>query len=208
MLFDSPAGLAPESVLNWLYLCSAGIGREQDEAIRQLGAGLPLPAALSDELGLGASPVEIADHFDACRRELELAALLTIVAAVEARVRMDALSRIDRHGDDLAKRLKVLRDNARIDWSIALYDDGIIEAWKTYVGTLTVVPDTDRARLLGAIGRFKNLLAIRHWVAHGRYWKLQRGVEHFRPNDVADIVTDLFDAFRKIAVFGGLTVFA
>jgi hypothetical protein len=208
MLFDSPADLAPESVLNWLELCAAGLLREKDEADRRLAAALPLPAALKDELGLGASQAEIAAYFTACRQELDLAAILTMTAAAEARIRVDAISRTERGNDNLAKRLKLLRANARIDWSIALYDEGIIEAWKTYIGALDTLPDADRTRLLGAIGRFKNLLAIRHWVAHGRYWKPRWDPEHFPPIDVADIVTQLYDAFREIAASGNLVAFA
>lgn len=208
MLFDSPADLAPESVLRWLELCAAGLVREKAEADRRLAAGLPLPAALNDELGLGASQAEIAEHFDACRRELELAAILTMTAAAEARIRVDAISRTETGSDDLAERLKLLRANARIDWSIALYDDGIIEAWKRYIASLKPLPDTDRARLLAAIGRFKNLLTIRHWVAHGRYWKLRWSPEHFHPIDVADIVTQLYEAFQEIAAFGKLIPFS
>jgi len=144
----------------------------------------------------------------ACRQELELAAVLTLTAAAEARIRLDAVRRMETNKDDLARRLSLLRANARMERLIPLYKDGIVDAWKTYIESLTDLLRVDRARLLTSIGRFKNLLAIRHWVAHGRYWELQRGIEQFPPTDAADMISDLYNALRKAANHRSLMSFA
>ena len=199
MLFDDPSSLEPDDVLNWLTLCFAGLDREEQEAYRLLSASIDLPPFLLDYLGIGASREDIREYFMACRQELELTAVLTLTAAAEARIRLDAASRMEKSKDDLAKRFCVLRSSARTLWSIPLYEDGIVDAWKTYIGSLTDLLALERARLLTAVGRFKNLLSIRHWVAHGRYWQLQRGIEHYPPADAAEIVCELFDALRIAA---------
>ncbi|MGO8856702.1 MAG: hypothetical protein ACLQO1_13475 [Steroidobacteraceae bacterium] len=205
MLFDDPATLDPGDVLNWFDLCSDGLAREEQEA-RLLGSASELPVLLLDVLGLGASREDVAGYFTASRQELELAAVLTLTAAAEARIRLDAALRL-QNMDDLAKRLRLLRSNARTEWHIPLYEEGIVDAWKLYIRSLTDLLRVDRARLLTAIGRFKNLLNIRHWVAHGRYWQLQRGMEHYSPADAAGIVVELYDALRRVADHGSLMPF-
>jgi hypothetical protein len=166
MLFDEPASLEPGDVLNWFDLCSAGLAREEQEAYRLLGAEpeLPQPAFVLDVLGVGASIEDIRKYFMARRQELELAAVLALTAAAEARIRLDAAVRMQENKDDLAQRLRLLGSNARTEWRIPLYEEGIVDAWKTYIGSLTHLLRLDRARLLTAVGRFRNLLDIRHWV--------------------------------------------
>jgi hypothetical protein len=210
MLFDDPASLEPDDVLDWFDLCSAGLAREEEEAYRLVGTEIepPQPSFLLEVLGVGASREEISKYFMACRRELELSAVLTLTAAAEARIRLDAGLRMEADKDDLAQRLSLLRSNARADWRIPLYEDGIVDAWKTYIGSLTDLENVDRARLLTAIGQFRNLLGLRHWVAHGRYWDLQRGVEHYPPADAADMISELYDALRRAASYRSLMSFA
>lgn len=210
MLFDNPAALEPEDVVNWFDLCRTGLAREEQEAYQLLvgRAESIQPSLLFDALGIGASKDEVAEYFIACRRELELSAVLTLTAAAEARIRLDAALRMQRDKDDLARRLNLLRSNARTEWRIPLYQDGIVDAWKTYIGSLQDLLTVDRARLLTAIGRFRNLLEIRHWVAHGRYWAIRRGIEHYPPSDAAAIINELFDALRRAADHRGLMTFS
>jgi hypothetical protein len=210
MLFDDPASLEPDDVLAWFNLCSAGLAREEKEAHRLLGAEIDAAqlTQLFSAFGIGASGEEIGEYFMACRRELELSAVFTLTASAEARIRLDAGLRIEANKDDLAQRLSRLRSAVRTDWRIPLYEEGIVEAWKTYIGSLSDLQKLDRARLLTAIGRFRNLLDLRHWVAHGRYWELQRGVEKFPPVDAADMVSELYEALRRAADHRSLMAFA
>jgi len=208
MLFDDAASLAPEAVVQWFELCAAALVTEEQEAYRQLGLRTQLSSIVTDILGVGASREDIADYFADCREELELSAVLVLTASAEARLRGDAAQRIEKSQDALGKRFKVLRANARTEWMIPLYDDGIVDAWKAFIASITNLVTPDKARLLTSIGRFKNLLDIRHWVAHGRYWKLQRGVEHFPPDVAADIVHELYAALRMAAGLEGLMSFA
>ena len=109
--------------------------------------------------------------------------------------------------DTLARRLKLLNDNAEKDYRIPLYDEGIMEAWKTFVATITVLPAKNRDRLLSAIGGLKGLQPLRHWIAHGRYWELPGGIKRYPPATVATDIKKLFDALRDIAQLGNLRQF-
>jgi hypothetical protein len=208
MLFDAPASLEPIDVLNWLDVCNAGLDCEERDAHQLLQKDLELPSHLVDALGVAASRKDLDEYFVASRRELELSAVFTLIAAAEARVRQDAALRMKANGDDLANRLRLLLSNANMEWTIPLYEGGILDEWKRYIGSLTDLLRLDQARLLSAIGRFKNLLNIRHWVAHGRYWELKWNIEHFSPSGAAEIIAELYESLRKVAEHGSLISFA
>jgi hypothetical protein len=207
MLFNDPASLDPETVLDWLNLCHASLDLEEQTTYELLLADRDPPQALIDSLEIGASKEDISQYFASCRQEMELAAVLTLVASAEARIRLDTASRIKKSGDALAKRLSLLKARAPTEWAIPLYEGGIIEAWKTYIRTLTTPVRLDQERLLSAIGRFKNLLDIRHWVAHGRYWEPRWGTEQFPADGAAKIVSEMYAAFRQVANHGDLLAF-
>lgn len=87
MLFDAPASLEPIDVLNWLDVCNAGLDCEERDAHLLLQKDLELPSHLVDALGVAASRKDLDEYFVASRRELELSAVFTLIAAAEARVR-------------------------------------------------------------------------------------------------------------------------
>jgi hypothetical protein len=208
MLFDDPASLEPEEVVYWFEVCGAALAHEEQETYRLLGTEAELSPALVGALGVGASSEEIAAYFTGCREELELSAVLALTASAEARLRLDAALRMQRGQDALGKRLQVMQANARAGWMIPLYADGIVDAWKAYIASIANLVKNDRARMLTSIGRFKNLLDIRHWVAHGRYWELKWGITQFSPDVAADIVSELYTALRTAAGLEGLMSFA
>ncbi len=206
MLFDDPAALQPDDVLAWHELCSAGLQAERLETHRRLRVQAELPSYLNEILR-GAAQAEVDEYFTSCQRELDLSAVLTLAASAEARLRRDATGRRGPHGDDLSKRLAVLRSNVSTDWRVPLYDNGIMEAWKSYLQSTPGVPDTERDQLVRTIGRFKTILDLRHWVAHGRYWKFTREITSYPPILVARQIDSLYDALRKIADYGKITAF-
>jgi hypothetical protein len=207
MLFDQPATLEPEDILAWYDLCSAGLERERLHAQGLLVLEEALPSYLNHVLALGATQTEIDEYFISCQEELDLAAVLTLTASAEARLRLDAAERSRRKTDELAKRLAVLSANADAEWRVPLYEGGIADAWKTYVVTVGL-PESERNQIVSAIGRFKEILALRHWVAHGRYWEFVRGIRSYPPVMVARSISALYDALRRIATHGQLMAFA
>jgi hypothetical protein len=208
MLFDQPEILEPNDVLDWHALCAAGLIRERQHAYWCLQDQNPLPAYLANALPVGATKAEIDLYFKSCQQELDLSTVLTLIAGAEARVRLDAQQRARSSANALAGRLALLQSQAAQDWGVPLHETGIMDAWKNHVGTLTGLSQKERDRILTAIGGFRDVLRVRHWVAHGRYWQLQRDIGSYPPATVAQTVTALYVALREIANHGGQMAFA
>lgn len=206
MLFDQPGTLDPNDVLSWHALCVAGLDRERESTYACLDDGSHIPPYLANALPIGTTYEEAEQYFMACKDELDLAAVLILIAGAEGRVRLDA-ERRQRSGGTLAGRLKLLRNQAHKDWSLPLYDNGILDAWKDFIGELPDTSDQVKERLKGSIGGLKRVLPVRHWVAHGRYWELHGGIHQYPPVSVARAVTQLYTALKETASQGGLPVF-
>ncbi|HTV33567.1 MAG TPA: hypothetical protein VME69_10785 [Methylocella sp.] len=180
MLFDQPEQLEPDQVLAWHALCRAGLDQERLKIRACLLNQSSFPSYVASIL-LGADSDEVDFYFADCRDELDLSAVLTLIAAAEGRIRLDAKRRVDATGNTgantLAGRLNVLFSDADKDWAVPLYESGIMEAWKSYTATLTKVTSQDQARILTCIGKLKEMLPVRHWVAHGRYYELRGGIK-------------------------------
>jgi hypothetical protein len=206
MLFDRPDTLKPDAVINWHALCTIILDQELRRVRTNMLNGLNVEPYLRDTLPVGSGPQDADAYFKACKQEIDLSAVITLVAAAEARIRLDVKQRCKSSGD-LAARLSLLTNSVNHEYQIPLYENGIMDAWKDCVGSLSNVSQKDRDRLLTGIGGFKSLLPVRHWVAHGRYWKLRRGAERYPPLAVANIVNKLYDALRETAVLAGLMRF-
>jgi hypothetical protein len=61
--------------------------------------------------------------------------------------------------------------------------------------------------MINDIGVFKDLITLRNWVAHGRYWKLARHVNSYPPSSVADAIDRLYEVLAKAARHGNLHPF-
>lgn len=207
MLFDHPETLEPEAILDWHSLCTNSLDQELRRVHLALLNGTSLASYLENALPIGSSLQDADTYFDACKDELDLAANLALIAAAEARIRLD-LERRCHDKDNLAQRLKRLKTNADKDYQIALYDNGIMDAWKDCVASFTALSHKDRDRLLSGIGGLKSVLPVRHWVAHGRYWELQGGIKRYPPVSVAIAITKLYGALQNISRSAGVRQFA
>jgi hypothetical protein len=187
--------LDPEEVLDWYDLCSGALALQQIEIRQQLAAQQPPPNYLPDDLWF-APEAEIENYFKECQEELDLAAVFALIASAEARIRVDALARATQPTDEVGKRVGVLLGKFDQSWRIPLYEDGIMEAWK---GQVAACAQGERAHILTAIGKLKELLPLRHWVAHGRYFELSRSVSSYPPSTVANYIDGLYAALGKVS---------
>lgn len=149
---------------------------------------------------------EVNLHFDSCQEELDLSAILTMIAGAEARIRGDAELRAHQFKDPLAGRLYVLFTQTKTAWTIPFYEGGLLEAWKQFIHQANL-SSADRDQTLSAIGGLKEILPIRHWVAHGRYWNLKRDIKSFPPVSVATRLGKLYDALRFTTTNTGIMAF-
>ena len=121
---------------------------------------------------------------------------------------MDAEVRQLTKGNQLSGRLSVLFKSTSPSWKVPLYEGGILDEWKRYIQNEPNIPVADRDRMIGDIGKYKELLPIRHWVGHGRYWLLQRAIKSYPPPSVARAIENLHGALAKAAGHGNLAPFA
>lgn len=61
--------------------------------------------------------------------------------------------------------------------------------------------------MIEKIGKFKELLGIRHWVGHGRSWKLTRNINQYPPWKATEAIEDLHEVLAKAAQLGNLAAF-
>jgi hypothetical protein len=63
------------------------------------------------------------------------------------------------------------------------FEEDILDTWREYGSD---------PEIKHVVSEFKGALNLRHWLAHGRYWKLNLGrVSGYNPVDVFDICREL-----------------
>lgn len=187
MLFSTIGTSIDDKVIAWHDVCLSGLLGEHGIAKKAVTSGASLTPPLKKALPSYASQSEINRYFDSSAQEVSISATLTLIAAMEALVRFDAKSRSTRpsHNGDLGAKLKIFYGQASADWHVPLSQGGILDAWKFYAH------QAGAQSLQNAIGTFNDLMKLRHWVAHGRYWTLKRPISHFTPSKVAMAIEKL-----------------
>lgn len=131
---------------------------------------------------------EVSQLFDAQRQELKHVTMLALLAATEAALRVDYIVRVMRKKRDaISKDFTKLYKRRKLDVRL---DEHILDAWKRH---------SEQPATKSAIGEFKSALNLRHWLAHGRYWKPRLGRE-YDPQIVFDICDGIWRAVAVAAV--------
>ena len=131
--------------------------------------------ALAATRFFGMSYEEIDAFFTEEREEIDAQAIVAIVAAAEATIRIDYFDRVqERYKDSLSLAYKELHRSLSGSSKRPPFDEN---------GILT------RMKNCGAIENhlvndFRNVLRHRHWFAHGRYWALKTSGKSYSPMDV------------------------
>jgi hypothetical protein len=136
----------------------------------------------------GFTRTELDDHFETQLRELDLATILSLVAATEAALRREYERRADRRLKDAVSR-KFLNYWKTSGDRIRLED--LLDVWSDKFDSIS--EDLQQRRdLRQAIANFKGILAVRHWLAHGRSWEVRPG-QDISVEYVAKVSEVLFD---------------
>ena len=205
MLFHSTSDESTVQIRDWNELCSAAIEKEHIETVGRLARQEALQPFLRSNR-YGASVPGLRTYFDACHDEIDLTSILYMVAGAEARIRTDAIERAVRRSDPLGQALARLHDHREPEWRMP-FKDGILDAWKMYARAEPGhLEDADYC--VQAIGRFTDALRIRHWIAHGRCWKIDRPVTDEAVVQVALATDKLIESLRKLAELGQIAPFA
>ncbi len=173
LLSDEKQSL-PE-VWGWYEFQRALVGEEKSPVL----AAMPGELNLSLSRYVGKTPEELEDDFAYQIAELGWLTMLGMLACTEAALRVDFIERVsNKKKDDTSRQFQKICKQQGIK-KIRLEED-ILDTWKDF---------GSRARTKSAVGEFKGVLRLRHWLAHGRYWrrpKLGRAAG-YDPVDVFDI---------------------
>ena len=133
---------------------------------------------------------EIDAHFVAEREELDRYAVVNLVAAAEAAIRLDYRDRI-RHNfkDALSKIYQNFHKGLSVKAKVRppFDESGILDQIKSS----TLVP-------AHIVTTFRQVLRYRHWIAHGRYWAEARiNATSLTPQDALVACNDFLAALPK-----------
>ncbi len=206
MLFDSPATLKVDVVLGWYAVMILGLRTVREEVMRFRLVGQRPPEDMPSELNY-ASLEEVDAYFDSAREELELSTVFILIASAEARLRVDAKARIKVAHDPLSKRLSELYERVDLDWKVPLKEKGILDAWRYHIKWHSTAAELEKRQAIDCLGKLKDTLALRHWLAHGRYWKINRSIKSYPPVTVAKLIQDLYRRLQFITDQDGLPIF-
>ena len=124
------------------------------------------------------------DDIDEFFLELDYLTMLDLLAATEAAVRLDYLARGRRQAKGPKKRAAITLHFRTVynnhGSQIRLRED-ILGAWKRHLPSCKT-----------AAGKLAEVLKLRHWLAHGRYWRRHFAI--YNPNDVFDLCYNFMHA--------------
>jgi len=179
--FDSLQRRTIQDAMEWYEFQAEILGREKVHAL----AGPASNAAPTDSRFFGMTRDEIEVFFNLHVSELDFLAILSIMTAAEASIRLDYLNRLKRRlKDPVSKRFKEIQKKLshRKKADRPGLEEDILDTWATRAPTAKT-----------PVGDFKGALKLRHWLAHGRYWSPKLGRQEYSPGDVFDISKSLLD---------------
>ncbi len=125
----------------------------------------------SDHHFVGYTLDELDEELDNYIDELDKSCAFTVLAAIEAHLRVDYLQRCyNKEKDNLSRDFRALYKNKGT--SVSLSDD-ILALWAKYLLNKS------------SISELRSALHYRDWLAHGRYWVARLG----RSYDFNDLLT-------------------
>jgi uncharacterized protein (DUF4415 family) len=179
-----------QEVWRWHEFQRALVGEEKSRVLDAPAGG----ASLAMSRYVGKTREELEGDFAYQIAELAQLTMLGMLASTEAALRVDFIERVRNKKKDKVSRRFADASKARL-WNafrpraiqnIRLEED-ILDTWREH---------GPRPReIKRAVEEFKGALNLRHWLAHGRYWKPQLGrTGGYDPVDVFEICRELLQA--------------
>ncbi|WP_047153735.1 hypothetical protein [Aneurinibacillus tyrosinisolvens] len=124
-----------------------------------------LNGIITPEEFLGMTHRQVGEYFSDLLKELEFSFCLNMIAAIEARFKMDYIVRAtDKLKDDLSREFRDIYKEKKENVGL---EEVILESWKKH-----------HVNLKNHISFYIGALKYRHWLAHGRYWNPKLGQKY------------------------------
>jgi hypothetical protein len=169
-----------QTVWQWYEFQRALVGEEKSRVLDVPAGSVSL--ALSRYVGK--TREELEEEFGYQTTELAQVTMLGMLASTEAALRLDLAERVsNKRNDKVSRRFRdIYQERGR---KFRLEED-ILDVWKKH----------GDAGIKEAVQEFKGATKLRHWLAHGRYWKPKLGRAGYDPVDVFDICGGLLQAIE------------
>ncbi len=181
----APRAASPQSindVRDWYEACVESLAHHRAAVRAALRAGTPTESRF-----LGMTAADVDAHFAALRRNLDLLTIVDLIATGEAALRADYRRRLDRgRRDALSQAYRAFHRSLRTPQQRRRppFDEhGILDALRDSAAV-------DRH----LVTDFRDALRLRHWIAHGRYWKPSLDSAAHAPDDVYRTINALLTA--------------
>lgn len=156
--------------------------RRMVEALRLLGRHVVSVTTDGASAFFGMTVDELDEALERAREELDEQVVLALVASAEATLRVDFDERLRRKTKcELRPRFRALRD----EHADKVRLDSVLDAW------------VEASAGVEAVGRLRQLVKRRHWLAHGRYWTDKSGIAP-DPEQAQLAIDAAFDAMRGV----------
>ncbi len=152
MVKFSGVNKSPQEIWTYYHVFQSALQKLRDAV--QSGALTP------DDAVYGMTDEEYQIMFDEMEDEIDHWVVLNLIASAEANIKVDYLTRVkNRKRDSLSRHYRALYQSKKL--RVRLYED-LLALWR----------DEDASSKI-ALDQFAEILKIRHWIAHGRYWILK-----------------------------------
>lgn len=125
---------------------------------------------------VGYTHKQLQEELESRIEELNKSTAFTVLAAIEAHLKVDFLQRCyNKEKDELSKKLRELY---KTNGARRVRLDDILEIWKEHVSKQSVISE------------IRSALNYRHWLAHGRYWVAKLGRKKYDFGSVLMLAID------------------
>ncbi len=146
------------------------------------------------------TPQQLLERLEEVRAELDRQVVLLLVASTEGALRRDYAARVQAATSPQVarwRRLAFLLHLPRFLWSnVGTVEERLVDLQVRYADKVPLDEVLDVWKFAGAdaslIGRFRQVVRHRHWLAHGRYFRDRSGLASPDPRGVHTLVSTMF----------------
>ena len=173
-----------DQMMQWRDGVSESMARHRSLVLRATDASEDAGARF-----VGKTAAEVRQYFEALRLETDRFVVLGLIAAGEAVVRRDYDRRVGRPG-------RKLKDVLSAAYRLFHGELGASQKERPPFDKGGILDELKAANVIDnqIVGRFRECLPARHWVAHGRYDDRPEAVDRFPPEVVYERVDALIRA--------------
>lgn len=162
-------------IWKWYVDSKASLDETRQSITNKIKKGKTLPSVFAFK-----TPNEVKQQFERDAKELDYAAMLGLISALEAAFRIDHGDRLTSNKNDIIST-KFFEHAKGKHKTRTLFGDNILSTW---------IKNTTSQDLKATIQTLMNIIPLRDWLAHGRCWP-KSFQQPFNPDTILIIAKSL-----------------